>query len=551
MITHNLGYPRIGNNRELKKAVEGYWSGKVSYDHLIQSGAEIRQKNWLLQKDMGIDLIPSNDFSFYDHVLDMTFAINAIPRRYGSLVRNSGKSKLDLYFAMARGYQEGNADITAMEMTKWFDTNYHYIVPEFYKNQKFNLINLKFIDEFLEAKKSGIITKPVLLGPVSYLLLGKEKEPDFDRINLLENLLPVFFDMLKVLISNGAKWVQFDEPFLALDLTQKQKKAFKTAYSRIKQNFPDINVLVATYFEGLRDNLELVTGLPVDAIHLDLVKAPEQLEQIMNLIGEDKILSLGIVDGRNIWKNNFENSLKLINNAIAKIGKERVMVAPSCSLLHVPCDLDLETNDKVLLPEMKQWLAFAKQKIEEVVTLKQLSVGERNESIELLYKNNQKAFRSRQTSQLVHNDTVRERINLIEHYEEMKRIPFPLRKKKQQIHLDLPPFPTTTIGSFPQTSEVRSWRARLKKKELTIKEYNRLVQTEIERIIRWQENVGLDVLVHGEFERNDMVEYFGEMLDGFAFTQKWLGSELWIALRKATNYIWRCSATRPYDRGLD
>ncbi len=525
MITHNLGYPRIGDNRELKKAVEGYWSGKVSYDHLIHSGSEIRQKNWLLQKEMGIDLIPSNDFSFYDHVLDMTFAINAIPRRYDSLVHNSGKSKLDLYFAMARGYQEGNADITAMEMTKWFDTNYHYIVPEFYKNQKFNLINLKFIDEFTEAKKLGIITKPILPGPVSYLLLGKEKEPGFDRINLLENLLPVFFDMLKMLISNGAKWVQFDEPFLALDLTQNQKKAFQTAYSRIKENFPEINVLVATYFEGLRDNLELVTGLPVDAIHLDLVKAPEQLEQIMNLIGEDKILSLGIVDGRNIWKNNFENSLKLINNAIAKIGKERVMIAPSCSLLHVPCDLDLETNDKVLLPEMKQWLAFAKQKIEEVVTLKQLSVGKRNESIELLYKNNQKAFRSRQTSRLVHNDTVRERTNLIEHYEGMKRIPFPLRKKKQQIHLDLPPFPTTTIGSFPQTSEVRSWRARLKKKELTIKEYNRLVQTEIERIIRWQENVGLDVLVHGEFERNDMVEYFGEMLDGFAFTQNgWVQS---------------------------
>ncbi len=525
MITHNLGYPRIGDNRELKKAVEGYWSGKVSYDHLIQTGIEIRQKNWLLQKDMGIDLIPSNDFSFYDHVLDMTFAINAIPRRYDSLVRNSGKSKLDLYFAMARGYQEGNADITAMEMTKWFDTNYHYIVPEFYKNQEFNLINLKFLDEFLEAKKSGIITKPVLLGPVSYLLLGKEKEPGFDRINLLENLLPVIYDMLKMLISNGAKWVQFDEPFLALDLTQNQKRAFKTAYSQIKENFPEINLLVATYFEGLRDNLELATGLPVDAIHLDLVKAPEQLEQIMNLIGEDKILSLGIVDGRNIWKNNFENSLKLINYATAKIGKDRVMIAPSCSLLHVPCDLDLETNDKVLPPEMKQWLAFAKQKIEEVVTLKQLSVGKRNESIELLYKNNQKAFSSRQSSQLVHNDTVRERTKLIEHYDGMKRIPFPLRKKRQQIHLDLPPFPTTTIGSFPQTSEVRSWRARLKKKELTIKEYNRLVQTEIERIIRWQENVGLDVLVHGEFERNDMVEYFGEMLDGFAFTQSgWVQS---------------------------
>lgn len=525
MITHNLGYPRIGNNREIKKAIEGYWSGKINYNQLIQTSAELKQKNWLLQKDMGIDLIPSNDFSFYDHVLDMMFTVNAIPERYSDLPRNSEKSKLDLYFAMARGYQEGGADIIAMEMTKWFDTNYHYIVPEFYKNQKFNLSNLKFLDEFLEAKKSGIITKPVLLGPVSFLLLGKEKELEFDRIDLLENLLPVYFEMLKMLITNGAKWIQFDEPFLALDLTQKQKKAFKTAYLQIRENFAEIHILIATYFEGLHDNSELASSLPVDAIHLDLVKAPEQLEQIMNLITNDKILSLGIVDGRNIWKNNFENSLKLINNAIAKIGEKRVMIAPSCSLLHVPCDLDLETNEKVLPPEIKQWLAFAKQKIEEVVLLKQLSAHNGDELTNKLYHNNQKAIQSRKTSKLIHNDAVKERINLIEHYEEIKRKPFTARKKKQQKYLNLPLYPTTTIGSFPQTNEVRSWRSKLKKKELTLKEYNRLIQTEIERIIRWQENVGLDVLVHGEFERNDMVEYFGEMLDGFTFTRSgWVQS---------------------------
>ena len=525
MITHNLGYPRIGNDREIKKAIEGYWSGKITYDQLIQTGVEIKQKNWLLQKDLGIDLIPSNDFSFYDHVLDMAFSVNAIPERYTGLAQNSDKSKLDLYFAMARGYQKGEKDIIAMEMTKWFDTNYHYIVPEFYKNQKFSLTNLKLVNEFLEAKKSGIITKPVLLGPVSFLMLGKEKEPDFDRIDLLGNLLPVYFDMLRMLIANGEKWIQFDEPFLALDLTQKQKKAFKTTYSQIKEKFPEIKILVATYFEGLRDNSELAANLPVDAIHLDLIKAPEQLEQIMNLITEDKILSLGIVDGRNIWKNNFEKSLKLINNAIAKIGEERVMIAPSCSLLHVPCDLDLETNEKVLSPEIKQWFAFAKQKIEEVVVLKQLSGSKGNESIELLYKNNQKAIKSRKTSTLIHIDAVRDRINLMEHYEGMKRKPFPSRKKKQQKYIDLPLFPTTTIGSFPQTSEVRSWRAKLKKKELTFNEYNRLIQQEIEQVIRWQENVGLDVLVHGEFERNDMVEYFGEMLDGFTFTRNgWVQS---------------------------
>jgi 5-methyltetrahydropteroyltriglutamate--homocysteine methyltransferase len=525
MITHNLGYPRIGNNREIKKAIEGYWSEKISYNQLIQTSAEIKQKNWLLQKDLGIDLIPSNDFSFYDHVLDMAFTIDAIPERYSDLPRNSEKSKLDLYFAMARGFQNGGVDIIAMEMTKWFDTNYHYIVPEFYKNQKFSLSNLKFINEFLEAKKLSIITKPVLLGPVSFLLLGKEKESDFDRIDLLENLLTTYLDMLKMLISNGAKWIQFDEPFLALDLTQKQKKAFKMAYLRIRENFPEIHILVATYFEGLHDNSELAMSLPVDAIHLDLVKAPEQLENILNIISEDKILSLGIVDGRNIWKNNFENSLKLINNAIAKIGEERVMIAPSCSLLHVPCDLNLETNEKVLPPEIKQWLAFAKQKIEEVVLLKHLSASKVNESTELLYKDHQKAFKSRETSQLIHNNNVKERINLIEHYVGIRRKPFPLRKKKQQKYLGLPLFPTTTIGSFPQTSEVRSWRAKLKKKELSLKEYNRLIQTEIERIIRWQENVGLDVLVHGEFERNDMVEYFGEMLDGFTFTRSgWVQS---------------------------
>jgi len=525
MITHNLGYPRIGNDREIKKAVEGYWLGKINYNQLIQISAAIKKKNWFLQKDLGIELIPSNDFSFYDHVLDIAFAVDAIPKRYAYLARNTDASGLDLYFAMARGYQKGETDITAMEMTKWFDTNYHYIVPELYKNQKFRLTNLKVIDEFLEAKQLGIITKPVLLGPVSFLLLSKEKESDFDRIDLLENLLVAYFDMLTRLTNNGVKWIQFDEPFLALDLTQKQKQAFKMAYSRIKKNFPIVSILVATYFDGLLDNSELVASLPVDAIHLDLARAPEQLETILNLITEDKKLSLGIVDGRNIWKNNFENSLKLINKAIEKIGEERVMIAPSCSLLHVPCDLDLETNEKVLSAEIKQWLAFAKQKIEEVVVLKQLSIHPGDESTEQLYKNNQKAIQSRKTSRLIHNEMVRERINHIEQYEGMKRKPFPLRKKEQQKHLDLPPFPTTTIGSFPQTTDVRSWRAKLKKKELTLNEYNRLIQQEIEKVIRWQEDVGLDVMVHGEFERNDMVEYFGEMLEGFAFTRNgWVQS---------------------------
>jgi len=525
MITHNLGYPHIGDNRELKKAVEGYWSGRISYEQLTEISSAIKQKNWLMQKELGIDLIPSNDFSLYDHVLDLAFAISAIPDRYTQLPRNSEKSKLDLYFAMARGYQDGVADITAMEMTKWFDTNYHYIVPEFYKNQKFWLSDFKFINEFQEAKKLGIITKPVILGPVSFLLLGKEKEEGFDRIDLLGNLLEAYFEMISLLVDNGAEWIQFDEPFLALDLTTEQKGAFKIAYSRIRKNFPTVKLLLSVYFGGLSDNVELVAGLPVDAIHLDLVRDPAQLEIMMNLVSDEKKLSLGLVDGRNIWKNNYENSLELISKAIEKIGEERLMLAPSCSLLHVPCDLELETNEKALSAEIKQWLAFAKQKVEEVVVLKQLSIHKGNITSIQLLKENQEAIQSRKISSLIHNDLVKERIDFIEQFEKMKRPPFPLRKKEQQNRLELPAFPTTTIGSFPQTADVRSWRAKLKKKELSSDEYNRLIQHEIEKAVRWQEEIGLDVLVHGEFERNDMVEYFGEMLDGFVFTRNgWVQS---------------------------
>jgi 5-methyltetrahydropteroyltriglutamate--homocysteine methyltransferase len=525
MITHNLGYPRIGNNRELKKAVEGYWAGRISYEQLMEVSSTIKQRNWLTQKGLGIDLIPSNDFSLYDHVLDLAFAISAIPNRYAQLPRNSDKSKLGLYFAMARGYQDEVTDITAMEMTKWFDTNYHYIVPEFYNNQKFMLSDFKLIDEFQEAKRLGIITKPVILGPVSFLLLGKEKEEGFDRIDLLGNLLEAYFKMISLLVHNGVEWIQFDEPFLALDLTPEQKGAFKTAYSRIRENFPSVKLLLSVYFGGLSDNVELVAGLPVDAIHLDLVRDPAQLEIMMNLVPDEKKLSLGLVDGRNIWKNDFENSLKLISRAIDKIGEERVMIAPSCSLLHVPCDLELETKEEVLSPEIKQWLAFAKQKLEEVVVLKQLSKHNGNITSIQLLKENQEAIQSRRTSGLIHNDLVKDRIDFKELFESMKRPLFPLRKKVQQKRLKLPLFPTTTIGSFPQTAEVRSWRAKLKKNELSKNEYDGLVKREIEKVVRWQEQVGLDVLVHGEFERNDMVEYFGEMLDGFVFSENgWVQS---------------------------
>ena len=524
MITHNLGYPRIGNQRELKKAIEGYWSGKITTEQLSQAGAAIRKTNWLLQKDAGIDLIPSNDFSFYDQVLDVAFTVNAIPKRFKQLTSSSG-SKTDLYFAMARGYQKDGIDITAMEMTKWFDTNYHYIVPEFYKDQVFELNDSKFLNEFLEAKQLGIITKPVLLGPVSFLMLGKEKDDGFNRIDLLDNLLPVYCEIISILGENGAAWIQFDEPYLSMDLNSHQKLTFLKAYEKLKSVAPPINIMVATYFNGLLDNASLALSLPVKALHVDLVRNPDHLDNILDLAGSEMIISLGIVDGRNIWKNNFEYSLKFISKTLKALGTDRVMIAPSCSLLHVPCDLDLETNAEFLSPEVKQWMSFAKQKIDEVVNLRKIATNAGDPETNLLLASNIKANESRKTSPLIYNQTVKERLLNISDYESMTRMIFSKRKNIQQKSLSLPVFPTTTIGSFPQTSEVRLWRAKLKKKEITQQEYNSFIRQEIEKAIHWQEQIGLDVLVHGEFERNDMVEYFGEKLEGFAFTKNgWVQS---------------------------
>src|SRR5690554_6678026 len=323
MLTNNLGYPRIGSNRELKKACEQYWSGKTSQYELLQVGKSIRQQNWQLQKEAGIDLIPSNDFSFYDQVLDMTLTVGAIPNKYYDVILNHNHSELDLYFAMARGFQKEDVDITAMEMTKWFDTNYHYIVPEFRKDQQFNLFSSKIVDEFYEAKQLGVLTKPVIIGPVSYLLLGKEKEEGFERIDLLKNLLPVYIEILNKLKNIGVEWIQFDEPFLAMDLSEKEKKAFTITYSEIRKQFPGINIMVATYFEGLHDNTQLAACLPITALHIDLVRNPEQLDHVLNSLPSSLQLSLGIVDGRNVWKNDFKSSLELINKVVQKIGIER------------------------------------------------------------------------------------------------------------------------------------------------------------------------------------------------------------------------------------
>jgi 5-methyltetrahydropteroyltriglutamate--homocysteine methyltransferase len=523
MLTHNLGYPRIGSQRELKKASENYWAGKSTLKNLLQVGKNLRHENWLLQKQAGIDLIPSNDFSFYDQVLDMSLMVNAIPERYHEVILNKNNSELDLYFAMARGYQNDGLDVTAMEMTKWFDTNYHYIVPEFYKDQKFKLFSTKVIDEFYEAKQLGIITKPVLIGPVSYLLLGKEKEAAFDRIDLIKNLLPVYIELLRKLDKLDVQWVQFDEPFLALDLTEKEKKAFSFVYSEIKKEFPSLKTLLATYFEGLRENTALAVSLPVCALHIDLVRNPQELDVVLPLLPEKMSLSLGVVDGRNIWINDYSKSLSYIEKAVGTLKDHRVMIAPSCSLIHSPCDLELETNDTILLPEIKGWMSFAKQKLRELAELKELALsGDRSSAS---YIRNQKAIGDRKTSVLIHNPAVKQRVAAITDADATRKSTFAIRKKKQQQSLNLPLFPTTTIGSFPQTAEVRSWRAKLKNLTLSPSEYDTLIKQETEKAIRWQEEIGLDVLVHGEFERNDMVEYFGEQLNGYVFSKNgWVQS---------------------------
>ncbi|MES2426219.1 MAG: 5-methyltetrahydropteroyltriglutamate--homocysteine S-methyltransferase [Bacteroidota bacterium] len=519
MLKNNLGYPRVGAHRELKKASEQYWAGKIGKQELFAAARAIREQNWKLQQEAGIDLIPCNDFSYYDLVLDTSLMLGVIPQRYTQVLsQNSQNSEIDLYFAMARGYQKDGLDITAMEMTKWFDTNYHYIVPEFTANQQFKIFSENVFEEFaLGLKTLGKAPKPVLIGPVSYLLLGKEKEAGFEKIDLIKSLVPVYIEILKKLKSYGAEWVQLDEPFLGLDLTQKEKDAYTWAYKEIRKATSGLNLLVATYFESLHENTALAVNLPVNALHIDLVRAPQQLDKVLSLIPDTLTLSLGVVDGRNIWKNDYVRSVGYIKNAIAAIGKDRVMIAPSCSLLHTPFDLDLET---AINPEIKNWMAFAKQKLNEVNELSQVIEGNND-----LLQANLKAISSRNISKLIHKQDVKQRTAAITDADADRLSPFPERQKIQQQTFKLPLFPTTTIGSFPQTDDIRQLRARLKKGDLTQEQYDTEIAHATIDAIRWQEEIGLDVLVHGEFERNDMVEYFGELLDGFLFTKNgWVQS---------------------------
>lgn len=511
VLATNLGYPRIGPKRELKKALEAYWKDELSKDELLNTAKDLRMANWKTQKAAGLNHIPSNDFSLYDQILDMSCLLGCIPERYDW---NGGNVDLDLYFAMARGIQKDGKDVIACEMTKWFDTNYHYLVPEFEEHQVFTLSSTKIFDQYQEAKDAGIETRPVLVGPVTYLALGKTHD-ESDPMALLPKLLPVYEEILTRLDKAGCGWVQIDEPYLAMDLTEAQKDAYTQAYIGLNAARGDMKLLVTTYFEGLRDNLELATSLPVQGLHIDLRRAPDQLNDVLSKLDDNKILSLGLVDGRLIWKNNLRESLDILKTATDKIGSDRVMVAPSCSLLHVPIDLELEEK---MDPQIRNWMAFAKQKLDEITTLAQ-AANEGEASVQDKLDSSAKITEERKTSERIHNKAVQERINSLTSEMRARKSSYPPRAAVQQERLKLPMYPTTTIGSFPQTQDIRKARASYKKGTMSEGDYKQAMKDEIEYCVRYQEKIDIDVLVHGEAERNDMVEYFGEQLDGYIFSK--------------------------------
>jgi 5-methyltetrahydropteroyltriglutamate--homocysteine methyltransferase len=520
----SLGTPRIGPRRELKFALESFWSGASDEKTLIETGVGLRAANWARQKKLGVSVIPSNDFSFYDQVLDTSVMVGAIPDIYGW---RGGPVPLATYFAMARGSQGKTGEaacgharehdpaqgVPAQEMTKWFDTNYHYMVPELTRDQNFALASRKPIEEYEEAKALGYQTRPVLLGPVTFLKLAKSKDAGFNPLSLLDRLLPVYIEVLRELADRGAEWVQIDEPCLVLDLDVVAQQALRYAYAEIATAVPQLKVMLATYFGGLGSNRETALALPVAGLHLDLVRAPEQIESLGDLPG-DRMLSLGIIDGRNIWRADLSRILASFEPVIAKLGKHRLQIAPSCSLLHVPIDLALETG---LDPEIKSWLAFSVQKLEELATLATALAGGRA-AVEAGLKASDRAAAARKSSPRIHDAKVASRVAGIDQAMRRRASVFAERVTVQRERFNLPAFPTTTIGSFPQTAEVRTARAAHAKGALTDEVYKVYLQDQTARAVQWQETIGLDVLVHGEFERNDMVQYFGEQLAGFAFT---------------------------------
>jgi len=506
---HNLGFPRVGANRELKFALESYWAGSSKADQLQSVAQSVRKQNWEIQQQAGLNFVPVGDFSLYDHVLDTTVLVGNIPPRF---CQGQGSSDLDQYFRMARGRAPTGEPAFACEMTKWLDTNYHNIVPELAADTTFTLHSSQLVDQVKEAKAAGFNPKPVLLGPVSYLWLGKIKGAAFNKLDLLEHLLPVYNEVLTSLTALGVEWVQIDEPILVLDLPAAWKEAFESAYAKFKTH--TLKLLLATYFGELRDNLQLASSLPVAGLHVDVARTQEEIPQLLEGLGAEKVLSLGVIDGRNIWKSDLNSKLSWLEPIHQRLGK-RLWLAPSCSLLHVPMDLQRETE---LDAELKSWLAFAIQKLDELRILGQ-ALTQGRDSVRSALEANSEALKSRANSKRVHNPDVAQRMATVTPAMFQRASPYPKRATAQHERFKLPLYPTTTIGSFPQTVTIRNVRRDFKAGKIDAASYHTAMQAEIRHAVGVQEQLGLDVFVHGEAERNDMVEYFGEQLAGYGFTQ--------------------------------
>jgi len=511
---HTPGFPRIGAQRELKQALEAYWAGSLQASELAHVGAALRQRHWQRQADAGAELVAVGDFAWYDQMLEWSCLLGAVPPRFNQAADQP--VSLDTLFRMARGRAPSGTPAAACEMTKWFDTNYHYIVPELHPDQTFRIARESLFEQVADAQAAGYNAKPVIPGPLSYLWLAKgdafDGAGDSAKLDLLKALVPVYRKVLQRLADQGVEWVQIDEPILVLDLPASWKQAYLRTYDQLAGAAP-VKLLLATYFGDLDDNLYTALELPVAGLHLDLVRAPQQLEKVLPRLG-DKVLSAGIIDGRNIWRTDLDRATFLLADAAAQLG-ERLWLAPSCSLQHVPVDLSLET---ALDSELRSWLSFAVQKLDELNWLGRALAGDLDADTARALQSQREALASRASSVRIHNPAVAQALQHASNLTRQRQSPFAERIAQQQATLKLPAFPTTTIGSFPQTREIRALRRDWKKGTLDDRHYRARIEEEIALCIRKQEQLGLDVLVHGEAERNDMVEYFGELLDGFAFT---------------------------------
>ncbi len=512
VINHTLGFPRVGLKRELKRAQEDYWAGKIDQTALLETGYQLRVRHWEQQKNAGIDLLPVGDFAWYDQVLTTSLLLGNVPPCHQN---EDGTVDLDTLFRVARGRAPTGKPAAAGEMTKWFNTNYHYIVPEFQQGQQFKLSWNQLFDEVDEALKLGHKVKPVVIGPITYLWLGKVKGPTFDRLSLLKDLLPAYQEILSRLAEKGVEWVQIDEPALVLDLPIKWQQAYQEAYQALTGK---TNLLLTTYFDGISHHLDVIKQLPVQGLHVDLVAGKDDIAALHQALPKDWVLSLGLINGRNVWKGDLGEKFQRVKPLL---GERTLWVGSSCSLLHSPIDLNDETR---LDAEVKSWFAFALQKCEELALLTKTLNQPTAENIAAL-ETYSSPIRARRTSSRVNNTQVAQRLAAINAKDTERTRPYVERAELQRQRFNLPLWPTTTIGSFPQTSEIRSLRLDFKKGNVDQLNYRTSISEHIKQAIKEQELLDIDVLVHGEAERNDMVEYFGEHFDGYIFTQNgWVQS---------------------------